>query len=44
MFLPDPARIEALLCCHFLALLIQALIERHLRAAMAHAGLTQLSV
>ncbi len=44
MFLRDPARIEALLCCHFLALLVQALIERHLRAAMAHAGLTQLSV
>jgi transposase len=44
MFLRDPARIEALLACHFLALLIQALIERHLRTAMAHASLTQLSL
>ncbi len=44
MFLRDPARIEALLCCHFLALLVQALIERHLRAAMADAGLAQLSL
>lgn len=32
MFLRDPARIEALLCCHFLAMLVQALIERHIRA------------
>ena len=44
MFLRDPARIEALLCCHFLALLVQALIERHLRAAMTDAGLAQLSL
>jgi hypothetical protein len=44
MFLRDPARIEALLACHFLALLVQALIERHLRTAMADAGLTQLSL
>jgi len=34
MYLRDPARIEALLCCHFLAMLIQALIERHIRAAI----------
>ena len=40
MFLRDPARIEALLACHFLALLIAALIERALRRAMAAAGLT----
>ncbi|MGH9185179.1 MAG: IS1634 family transposase, partial [Acidimicrobiales bacterium] len=32
--LRDPARIEALLCCHFLALLIEALIERQIRVAM----------
>jgi transposase len=44
MFLRDPARIEALLCCHFLALLVQALIERHLRTAMADTGLDQLSL
>ncbi|MGH9160197.1 MAG: IS1634 family transposase, partial [Vicinamibacteraceae bacterium] len=44
MFLRDPARIEGLLCCHFIAMLIQALIERHIRAAMADRGLTQLSL
>jgi hypothetical protein len=33
--LRDPARIEALLCCHFLALLTEALIERQISAAMA---------
>ncbi|MGH8959734.1 MAG: hypothetical protein ACRDWT_00755 [Jatrophihabitantaceae bacterium] len=38
-----PARIEGLLCCHFIAMLIQALIERHIRAAMAERGLRQLS-
>jgi transposase len=36
--LHNPARIEALLCCHFLALLVHALIERQIRAAMAAAG------
>ena len=44
MFLRDPSRIEALLCCHFLAMLVQALIERHIRAAMAERGLAQLSL
>jgi len=44
MFLRDPARIEALLCCHFLALLVQALIERHLRTAMADASFNQISL
>jgi transposase len=39
MFLRDPARIEGLLCCHFLALLVEALIERQVRAAMAKAKL-----
>jgi hypothetical protein len=38
MFLKDPARIEGLLCCHFIALLTQALIERQIRAAMAATG------
>jgi transposase len=38
VFLKDPARIEALLCCHFLALLVQALIERQIRTAMADAS------
>jgi transposase len=44
MFLRDPARIEALLACHFLALLVAALIERCLRHAMADAGLAELSL
>lgn len=35
VFLKNVARIEALLCVYFLALLIQALIERELRMAMA---------
>ncbi len=38
VFLKDPARIEALLCCHFLALLVQALIERQIRTAMTDAS------
>jgi len=40
--LHTPARIEALLCCHFFALLIHALIERQIRAAMAAAGTTSI--
>jgi len=44
VFLHDPARIEGLLCCHFIAMLIQALIERQIRRAMAAAGLRQLSL
>jgi transposase len=35
VFLHSPARIEALLTCQFLALLIHALIERAMREAMA---------
>ena len=34
VFLKDPVRIEGLLCCHFFALVIQALIEREIRGAM----------
>lgn len=37
MFLKDPARIEGLLCCHFVAPLTQALIERQIRTATATA-------
>lgn len=37
VYLKDAARIEGLMCCHFIALLIQALIERELRNAMATA-------
>ena len=35
VLLHNPARIEALFCCQFLALLIGALIERQIRTAMA---------
>jgi hypothetical protein len=38
LLLHNPARIEALFCCHYLALLTGALIEREIRAAMANAG------
>jgi hypothetical protein len=34
----DPARIEALFCCQFLALLLGALIERQIRTAMRNAN------
>jgi transposase len=44
VFLRDPARIEGLLCCHFIAMLIQALIERDIRNAMAARGLRELSL
>ena len=37
VLLHNPARIEALFCCQFLALLIGALIERQIRTAMAAA-------
>jgi transposase len=35
MFLHDPARIEGLMTCHFIALLVQALVEREIRRAIA---------
>lgn len=38
VLLRSPARIEALFCCHFLALVIGALIEREIRTAMAAAN------
>ena len=38
LFLRSPARIEALFCCHFLALVISALIEREVRTTMTAAG------
>jgi len=44
VWLHDPARIEGLLCCHFIAMLIQALIEREIRRAMTAAGLRHLSL
>ena len=44
MHLHSPARIEALLCCHFLALLVHALIERQIRTAMATTGHTTIAL
>lgn len=38
VLLRNPARIEALFCCQFLALLLGALIERQIRTAMAAAN------
>ncbi len=40
VFLETPHRIEALLLCHFLAMLTEALIEREIRTSMNTAGLT----
>ena len=37
LWLRDPARIEALFCCQFLALLLNALIEREIRNALRYA-------
>jgi transposase len=42
VFLKDPVRIEGLLCCHFFALVIQALIEREIRSAMKAANQTSI--
>ena len=44
MWLRDPARIEGLLTCHFIAMLISSLIERTIRQAMTHAGINELSL
>jgi transposase len=42
VFLKDVGRIEALLGVYFLALLLEALMERELRQAMARAGIDSL--
>ncbi|MGH8961682.1 MAG: IS1634 family transposase [Jatrophihabitantaceae bacterium] len=44
LLLHSPARIEALFCCQFLALLISALIEREIRTGMQHADLTKIRI
>jgi transposase len=44
MWLRDPARIEGLLTCHFIAMLLSSLIERTIRHAMTDAGLDELSL
>jgi transposase len=40
VFLENPHRIEALLTCHFLAMITEAIIEREIRASMKAEGLT----
>jgi len=42
MFLHDAARIEGLMRCHFIAMLVQALVEREISRAMATRGLKEL--
>lgn len=42
VYLKNPARIEALFLCHYIALLTNALIERELRQAMTRERLQQL--
>jgi len=42
VLLKSPARIEALFCCQFLALLVAALIEREVRAGMRSAALAKI--
>jgi transposase len=42
VLLKNPARIEGLFCCQFLALLVAALIERQVRTAMAAAALNHI--
>ena len=42
VLLKSPARIEALFCCQFLALLLAALIEREIRAGMRRAATTKI--
>jgi len=40
VFLENPHRIEALLTCHFLAMVTEAIIEREIRASMKEEGLS----
>jgi len=44
IFLKDEARIEAFFYVYFLALLVQALVERELRRGMAREGVTELPI
>jgi len=44
VLLHNPARIEALFCCQFLALLISALIEREIRTGMHHSDLNKIRI
>jgi len=42
MFIHDPARIEGLMTCHFVALLVHALVELEVRRTMAARGLKKI--
>jgi transposase len=42
MYLKEVSRIQALLCVYFLALLVESLLERELRRAMAREGIEAL--
>jgi len=42
VYLKDVRRIQALLCVYFLALLVETLLERQLRQAMAQEGIESL--
>ncbi|MFY9265694.1 MAG: hypothetical protein WAO61_09760 [Solirubrobacterales bacterium] len=42
--LKSPPRIEGLACCEFIALLVQCLIERELRAAMVRENVPELAL
>ena len=44
VFLQDPARIEGLMTCHFIALLLQALMELEVRRQMARRGIDALAL
>src|SRR5207247_494409 len=44
LFLKNEARIEAFFCLYFLALLVQALVERELRRGMKRAGVKDLAI
>ena len=44
VFLHDPARIEGLMTCHFIALLLQALMELEVRRAMDRRGIKALAL
>ena len=44
VFLHDPARIEGLMTCHFIALLLQALMELEVRRAMGRQGIKALAL
>jgi transposase len=44
VYLETAHRIEALLLCHFLAMLTEALIEREIRTSMSNQGLTGIAI